>query len=84
MNDIALDRSEQEMTGRLLFCAGWNQTSHCAARNLQPRCSQGSRTLVVVSDYLKENRKQEVFFNRQNKYHYDSGCIRRIRCFFVG
>ena len=28
----------------------------------QPRCSQGSRTLVVVSDYLKENRKQEVFF----------------------
>ena len=26
--------------------------------------------LVAVSDYLKENRKQEVFFNRQNKDHY--------------
>ena len=26
--------------------------------------------LVAVSEYLKENRKQEVFFNRQNKDHY--------------
>ncbi len=25
---------------------------------------------MEVSDYLKENRKQEVFFNRQNKDHY--------------
>ena len=26
--------------------------------------------IVAVSDYLKENRKQEVCFNRQNKDHY--------------
>ena len=25
---------------------------------------------MAVSDFLKENRKQEVFFNRQNKDHY--------------
>ena len=34
-----------------------------------PACGT-SGFLVAVSDYLKENRKQEVFFNRQNKEHY--------------
>ena len=34
-----------------------------------PACGT-SGFLVAVSDYLKENRKQEVFFNRQNKDHY--------------
>ena len=34
-----------------------------------PACGT-SGFLVAVSDYLKENRKQEVFFNRQNKNHY--------------
>ncbi len=34
-----------------------------------PACGT-SGFLVAVSDYLKENRKKEVFFNRQNKEHY--------------
>jgi len=34
-----------------------------------PACGT-SGFLVAVSDYLKENRKQEVFFNKQNKEHY--------------
>ena len=34
-----------------------------------PACGT-SGFLVAVSDYLKENRKQEVFFNRHNKDHY--------------
>ena len=34
-----------------------------------PACGT-SGFLVAVSDFLKENRKQEVFFNRQNKNHY--------------
>ena len=34
-----------------------------------PACGT-SGFLVAVSDYLKENRKQEVFFNNQNKDHY--------------
>lgn len=34
-----------------------------------PACGT-SGFLVAVSDYLKENRKKEVFFNRQNKDHY--------------
>ena len=34
-----------------------------------PACGT-SGFLVAVSDYLKENRKQEVFFDRQNKDHY--------------
>lgn len=34
-----------------------------------PACGT-SGFLVAVSDFLKENRKQEVFFNRQNKEHY--------------
>ena len=34
-----------------------------------PACGT-SGFLVAASDYLKENRKQEVFFNRQNKDHY--------------
>ena len=34
-----------------------------------PACGT-SGFLVAVSDYLKENRKQEVFFNSQNKDHY--------------
>lgn len=34
-----------------------------------PACGT-SGFLVAVSDYLKENRKEEVFFNRQNKIHY--------------
>ena len=34
-----------------------------------PACGT-SGFLVAVSDYLKENRKQEVFFNRENKDHY--------------
>ena len=34
-----------------------------------PACGT-SGFLVAVSDYLKENRKQEVFFNKQNKDHY--------------
>lgn len=34
-----------------------------------PACGT-SGFLVAVSDYLKENRKQEVFFNRRNKEHY--------------
>ena len=34
-----------------------------------PACGT-SGFLVAVSDYLKENRKQDVFFNRQNKDHY--------------
>ena len=34
-----------------------------------PACGT-SGFLVSVSDYLKDNRKQEVFFNKQNKDHY--------------
>ena len=34
-----------------------------------PACGT-SGFLVAVSDYMKENRKQEVFFNRKNKDHY--------------
>lgn len=34
-----------------------------------PACGT-SGFLVAASDYLKENCKQEVFFNRQNKDHY--------------
>ena len=34
-----------------------------------PACGT-SGFLVAASEYLKENRKQEVFFNRQNKDHY--------------
>lgn len=34
-----------------------------------PACGT-SGFLVVASDYLKENCKNEVFFNRQNKEHY--------------
>ena len=34
-----------------------------------PACGT-SGFLVAVSDFLKDNRKQEVFFNRQNKNHY--------------
>ena len=34
-----------------------------------PACGT-SGFLVAVSDYLKEKRKQEVFFNRKNKDHY--------------
>ena len=34
-----------------------------------PACGT-SGFLVAASDYLKENRKKEVFFNRQNKEHY--------------
>ena len=34
-----------------------------------PACGT-SGFLVAVSDYLKENRRQEVFFDRQNKDHY--------------
>ena len=34
-----------------------------------PACGT-SGFLVAVSDYLKENRKQEVFFDRKNKDHY--------------
>lgn len=34
-----------------------------------PACGT-SGFLVVASEYLKENCKQEVFFNRQNKEHY--------------
>ena len=33
-----------------------------------PACGT-SGFLVAVSDYLKDNRKQEVFFNKQNKDH---------------
>ena len=36
---------------------------------IDPACGT-SGFLVAVSDFLKENRKQEVFFNRQNKNHY--------------
>ena len=34
-----------------------------------PACGT-SGFLVAVSEYLKENRRQEVFFDRQNKDHY--------------
>ena len=34
-----------------------------------PACGT-SGFLVAASDYLKEHRKQEVFFNRENKEHY--------------
>ena len=34
-----------------------------------PACGT-SGFLVAASDYLKENRKAEVFFNRENKAHY--------------
>ena len=34
-----------------------------------PACGT-SGFLVAASEYLKENRKEEVFFNRQNKNHY--------------
>ncbi len=34
-----------------------------------PACGT-SGFLVAASDYLKENRKSEVFFNRENKAHY--------------
>ena len=36
---------------------------------IDPACGT-SGFLVAVSDYLKDNRKQEVFFNKQNKDHY--------------
>ena len=39
------------------------------SRNIDPACGT-SGFLVAASEYLKENRKQEVFFNRQNKDHY--------------
>ena len=39
------------------------------ARVLDPACGT-SDFLVVASEYLKENRKQEVFFNRVHKDHY--------------
>lgn len=44
---------------------------HCIKDSvfIDPACGT-SGFLVAVSDYLKENRKQEVFFNRQNKDHY--------------
>ena len=41
-----------------------------------PACGT-SGFLVAVSDYLKERRKEEVFFNRQNKDHY-------MNCMFHG
>ena len=34
-----------------------------------PACGT-SGFLVAASEYLKENRKEEIFFNRQNKDHY--------------
>ena len=34
-----------------------------------PACGT-SGFLVAASDYLRENRKEEVFFNRQNREHY--------------
>ena len=34
-----------------------------------PACGT-SGFLVAASEYLKENRKEDVFFNRQNKDHY--------------
>ena len=34
-----------------------------------PACGT-SGFLVAASDYLKENRKEEIFFNKQNKEHY--------------
>ena len=37
-----------------------------------PACGT-SGFLVAVSDYLKENRKTEVFMNRRNKDHYMNG-----------
>ena len=36
-----------------------------------PACGT-SGFLVAVSDYLRENRKQEIFFDRRNKEHYMS------------
>ena len=39
------------------------------ATTIDPACGT-SGFLVAVSDYLKENRRQEVFFDRQNKDHY--------------
>jgi len=37
-----------------------------------PACGT-SGFLVAAGDYLKENRKEEIFFNRQNKAHYMNG-----------
>lgn len=34
-----------------------------------PACGT-SGFLVAASEYLKENKKEEVFFNKDNKYHY--------------
>lgn len=44
---------------------------HCIKDSvfIDPACGTSGFS-VAVSDYLKENRKQEVFFNRQNKDHY--------------
>jgi len=36
---------------------------------IDPACGT-SGFLVAASEYLKENRKEDVFFNRQNKDHY--------------
>ena len=36
---------------------------------MDPACGT-SGFLVAASDYLKENRKEEVFFNKKNKEHY--------------
>ena len=36
---------------------------------IDPACGT-SGFLVAASEYLKDNRKEDVFFNRQNKDHY--------------
>lgn len=38
-------------------------------RKIDPACGT-SGFLVAASEYLKDNRKEDVFFNRQNKDHY--------------
>ncbi|MFQ9893112.1 MAG: class I SAM-dependent DNA methyltransferase [Emergencia sp.] len=39
------------------------------SRNIDPACGTGG-FLVAAGEYLKENRKEEIFFDRQKKDHY--------------
>ena len=65
---IAKKPRKQAISGR--FWAGRTYRGRIKDdHKIDPACGT-SGFLVAVSDYLKENRKQEVFFNRQNKDHY--------------
>ena len=53
------------------LCAIADTDRHCIkdGMKIDPACGT-SGFLVAASEYLKDNRKEDVFFNRQNKDHY--------------